>query len=83
LERKQSEEDAKNSAERRSQIGNGDRAEKVRTYNFPQNRVTDHRFNITRYDLANVMEGNLDPLLGEIRAADAENRLAAELNLNS
>ena len=82
LERKQSEEDAKNSAERRSQIGSGDRSEKVRTYNFPQNRVTDHRFNITRYDLANVMEGNLDPLLGEIRAADAENRLAAELNLN-
>jgi len=82
LERKQGEEDAKNSAERRSQIGNGDRSEKVRTYNFPQNRVTDHRFNITHYDLTNVMEGNLDSLLGEIRAADAESRLAAELNLN-
>ena len=81
LERKQQEEDAKNAAERKSQIGTGDRSEKVRTYNFPQSRCTDHRFNITHYDLPNIMEGELDPLLNEIRAADAEQRLAKELHL--
>ena len=83
LERKQQEEDAKNAAERRGQIGSGDRSEKVRTYNFPQNRVTDHRYNITRYDLTNIMEGNLGELLTEIRAADAEQRLAEELHLEN
>lgn len=82
LERKQREEDAKNAAERKSQIGSGDRSEKVRTYNFPQSRVTDHRFNITHYNLSEVMDGELDSLLGEIRAADAESRLAQELHLD-
>ncbi len=81
LERMQHEEDAKNAAERKSQIGTGDRSEKVRTYNFPQSRCTDHRFNLTRYDLTNIMDGQLDGLLGEIRAADAEQRLAQELHL--
>jgi peptide chain release factor 1 len=81
LERRQHEEDMKNAAERKSQVGSGDRSEKVRTYNFPQNRVTDHRFNITRYDLTRLMEGELDELLGEIRAEEANQRLAAELNL--
>lgn len=83
LERKQQEEDAKNAAERRGQIGSGDRSEKVRTYNYPQNRVTDHRYNLTRYDLTNIMEGNLGDFLTEIRAADAELRLAAELHLDN
>ncbi|MBR4519463.1 MAG: peptide chain release factor 1 [Victivallales bacterium] len=83
LERRQQEEDAKNAAERRSQIGSGDRSEKARTYNFPQNRVTDHRFNITRYDLPAIIDGDLDGLLGEIRAADAEQRLAQELHLDN
>ena len=83
LERKQQEEDAKNAAERRSQIGNGDRSEKARTYNFPQNRVTDHRFNITRYDLPAIIDGDLEGLLSEIRAADAEQRLAQELHLDN
>ena len=83
LERRQQEEDAKNAAERRSQIGSGDRSEKARTYNFPQNRVTDHRFNITRYDLPAIIDGDLDGLLGEIRAADAEQRLAQELHLEN
>ena len=83
LERRQQEEDAKNAAERKNQIGNGDRSEKVRTYNFPQNRVTDHRFNITRYDLPAIIDGNLEGLLSEIRAADAEQRLAQELHLDN
>ena len=81
LERRQHEEDMKNAAERKSQVGSGDRSEKVRTYNFPQNRVTDHRFNITRHDLPKFMEGEIDELLAEIRAEEASQRLAAELNL--
>lgn len=71
---KQQEEDAKNAGERRSQVGTGDRSEKIRTYNFPQNRVTDHRFEITLYDLTGVMEGGLSGLLDQIRALDAEQR---------
>lgn len=81
LERMQREEDDKNAAMRRSQVGSGDRSEKVRTYNYPQNRITDHRFNITRYDLDRIMEGDVDDLLGVIRAADAEQRLAEELHI--
>lgn len=79
LEVKQQEEDAKNAAERRSQVGSGDRSERIRTYNYAQNRVTDHRFELTLYDLSNIMEGNLDELLGEIRARDANTRLETEL----
>lgn len=81
LEIKQSEEDAKNAAERRSQVGSGERSERIRTYNFSQNRVTDHRYNITLYDLDNILEGSLDQLLSEIRAIDANQRLAEELHL--
>jgi len=71
---KQQEEDSKNASERRSQVGTGDRSERIRTYNFPQNRVTDHRYNLTFYDLDKMMEGDLDRLLDEIRAIDAEQR---------
>ncbi|MBO4513575.1 MAG: peptide chain release factor 1 [Victivallales bacterium] len=79
LEIKQREEDEKNAGERRSQVGTGDRSERIRTYNFPQNRVTDHRFEITLYDLTNIMEGNLNDLLGEIRAIDADRRFTEML----
>ena len=50
------------SAQRASQVGSGDRSERIRTYNFPQNRVTDHRIDLTLYKLDQVMEGNLDGL---------------------
>ena len=50
-------------AERRSQVGSGDRSEKIRTYNFPQNRVTDHRIGLTLHQLDQVMEGRLEPLI--------------------
>ncbi len=56
-------------ATRRAQIGTGDRSEKIRTYNFPQNRVTDHRINLTLYKLGEIMEGNLDPLIDALREA--------------
>ena len=81
LEIKQNEEDAKNAAERRSQVGSGERSERIRTYNFPQNRVSDHRYDITLYDLDHILEGNLDPLISEIRAIEANQRLAEELHI--
>ena len=77
---KQQEEDEKNASERRSQVGTGERSEKIRTYNYPQNRVTDHRFELTLYNLSNIMEGNMDGLLQEIRALDADRRFNEMLN---
>lgn len=77
LEAKQQEEQAKQAADKRSQVGTGDRSERIRTYNFPQNRVTDHRFNITNYALGAIMEGDLDALLEPIIAIDCERRLEA------
>lgn len=65
--------------DRRTQIGSGDRSERVRTYNFPQNRLTDHRVNLTLYSLDRVMEGELDELLRTLRDHDVELRLAAAL----
>jgi peptide chain release factor 1 len=62
-ERQDEEERNKLSHERKSQIGSGERSEKIRTYNFPQNRVTDHRIGISLYNLQEVMEGKLDPLI--------------------
>src|SRR5260221_8939090 len=75
LERKVAEEDAKYAAHRKDQIGTGDRSEKIRTYNFPQNRVTDHRIEVTLYNLANVIEGDLDDLIGPLMTNDLEERL--------
>jgi peptide chain release factor 1 len=68
--------DAEGSA-RRSQIGSGDRSEKIRTYNFPQNRVTDHRINLTVYQLESVMNGDLDGFIEELSAFDQAERLQA------
>lgn len=80
LQHIQDQENAKNAAERRSQVGSGDRSERIRTYNYPQNRVTDHRFGLTVYDLTNILEGTMGDFLSEVRAADAEQRLADEIN---
>ena len=71
-DRLEQEQQAELSATRRSQIGSGDRSEKVRTYNFPQNRVTDHRINVSLYDLSGVLEGGLEGLTEPLRAAAAE-----------
>jgi peptide chain release factor 1 len=59
-------------AERRSQVGTGDRSEKIRTYNFPQNRVTDHRINFTTHGIQQVMDGELGDLVDALRAADSD-----------
>ncbi len=75
LERKQREEAEKYSAQRRGQIGTGGREEKIRTYNFPQNRVTDHRIGLTLYNLDRVMEGDLGELIKSLQAADVAERL--------
>ena len=64
---------------RRSQIGSGDRSERIRTYNFPQNRLTDHRINLTLYSLDRVMEGGLDELLNTLYDRDIEERLAEQM----
>ena len=55
---------------RRSMVGSGDRSAKIRTYNFPQNRMTDHRINLTLHKLDSIMEGNLDELIDAIRVED-------------
>ncbi len=74
-DRMEQEQQAELSAKRRSHIGSGDRSEKIRTYNFPQNRVTDHRIGLTLYDLSGVLEGNLDELTDALRSAAAEQAL--------
>ena len=72
LEVQQQEEAAKQADSKRQQIGTGDRSERIRTYNFPQNRVTDHRFGVSIYDLPNIMSGELGGLFEQIIAVDCE-----------
>jgi peptide chain release factor 1 len=72
----QSKRDAEQGAARRSQVQTGDRAEKIRTYNFPQDRITDHRINLTVHNLPKVLAGDLDPLLDALITADQAEKLA-------
>ena len=64
-------------ADRRSQVGSGDRSEKIRTYNYPQNRVTDHRIGFSSYNLPAVMDGSIDQFIEELSTRDEADRLAA------
>ena len=66
LDQKVREQDAKRSAERKNQIGDGDRSGRIRTYNFPQGRVTDHRIGLTLYKLEEIMQGAVDPIIEEL-----------------
>lgn len=77
LDARVAEENAKYAAQRKAQVGTGERNERIRTYNFPQNRVTDHRIELTLYNLPAVIEGDLDPVIEPLMAHDLEQRLAA------
>jgi peptide chain release factor 1 len=77
LEAKVAEENAKYAAQRKAQVGTGERNERIRTYNFPQNRVTDHRIELTLYNLPAVIEGELDGLIEPLMADDLQQRLAS------
>ena len=68
--------DSARSEARKDQVGSGDRSERIRTYNFPQGRVTDHRINLTLYNLPKVMEGELDEVLEALIGDDQAARLA-------
>jgi peptide chain release factor 1 len=61
---------ATEAASRKQQVGSGDRSEKIRTYNFPQDRVTDHRIGLTKHNLPGVMDGGLDEIIDALRAHD-------------
>jgi peptide chain release factor 1 len=75
LERAQEEQQAAIAADRRSQVGTGERSERIRTYNFPQTRVTDHRIGLTLHRLPTVLEGDLDELIDALAAAEEAERL--------
>lgn len=76
LERKIEEEKSKYDAQRSLQVGTGERSEKIRTYNFPQNRVTDHRIELTIYNLSQVIEGSLDEIIEPLLRHDLQERLS-------
>ncbi len=80
-EKDRSERAARDAAERKSLVGSGDRSDRIRTYNFPQGRLTDHRINLTLYKLLAIMDGDLDDVVGALQAHEAATQLAAlELN---
>src|SRR6185369_1122160 len=68
--------DAARAADRKSQVGSGDRSERIRTYNFPQGRVTDHRINLTLYKIDKIMEGEIDEIIDALTAHDQAERLS-------
>jgi peptide chain release factor 1 len=75
LDLRVSEQEAERSRMRKSQVGTGDRSAKIRTYNFPQSRITDHRIGFTTHDLSGVMDGHIEPIVEALRLADVEERL--------
>jgi len=75
LDARIAEQEAERSRMRKTQVGTGDRSAKIRTYNFPQNRVTDHRINVTLHELTRVLGGDVGPLIEALRLADVEERL--------
>jgi peptide chain release factor 1 len=76
-EKDRAERAAKDAAERKSLIGSGDRSDRIRTYNFPQGRLTDHRINLTLYKLLTIMEGDLQDVVNALQAYEATEQLAA------
>jgi peptide chain release factor 1 len=78
LDQKVAEQEAERSRERRAQVGTGDRSAKIRTYNFPQSRVTDHRIKLTLHSLDQFLDGDLSEMIAALRMADQEERLVAD-----
>jgi peptide chain release factor 1 len=81
LEHEREKQMAVEAAARKSQVGSGDRSEKIRTYNFPQDRVTDHRIGLTKHNLPAVMDGQLDDIVDALRAHDQAEALKAQAGL--
>ena len=77
-EKEQKEQDAKLANERKSQVGTGDRSEKIRTYNYPQGRITDHRIGMSIYQMENFLNGDLDEMINNLIAADRAEKLKGE-----
>lgn len=77
LDRRVAEQEAERARDRRAQVGTGDRSQKVRTYNFPQNRVTDHRIHFTTHNIDEVMDGKLDALIAALKQAQEKERMSA------
>ena len=77
LQQKQEAYDQEYNAKRQSQVGSGDRSEKIRTYNFPQDRVTDHRINLTLYRLEAIMNGDLEEIITALTTQHQAEQLAA------
>ena len=75
-EKDRSERAARDAAQRKSLIGSGDRSDRIRTYNFPQGRLSDHRINLTLYKLSTIMEGDLDDVVQALQAYEAAQQLA-------
>ncbi|MDD5796562.1 MAG: peptide chain release factor 1, partial [Oscillospiraceae bacterium] len=80
LDAKVTEQQGAIAAERKSQVGTGDRSERIRTYNYPQSRVTDHRIGLTLYKLEEVLNGDLDQLINPLIAADRAEKLKESMN---
>jgi peptide chain release factor 1 len=78
LDRMIAEREAERARERKTQVGTGDRSAKIRTYNFPQGRVTDHRIGLTLHRLGDVLDGSLDELISSLRLAEEQERLGAD-----
>lgn len=75
LENKQQEQQSAIAADRRAQVGTGDRSERIRTYNFPQGRVTDHRIGLTLYKIESILNGDLDEIIDSLITADRAEKL--------
>ena len=77
-EKEKAKQDAKVASERKSQVGSGDRSEKIRTYNYPQGRITDHRIGLSIYQMEDFLNGNLDEMIDSLIAADRAEKLKGE-----
>lgn len=80
LEQKREAQQSAVAADRRSQVGTGDRSERIRTYNFPQGRVTDHRIGLTLYKIDDIMNGDLDEIIDALITADRAQKLGTGEN---